>query len=80
MSSGTMGLDKIPDSVGFMILNEDGKILSAGGDMEGQERIAGKRLMIDDGAIDLYTNSFHNAYLDLTINYFRRALSITHCH
>ena len=37
-----MGLEKVPDSVGFMVLNEDGKILSAGGELEGEERIAGK--------------------------------------
>jgi len=41
MSGATMGLEKVPDSVGFMILNEDGKILSAGGELEGEERIAG---------------------------------------
>jgi len=35
------GLDKVPDSVGYMILNEDGAVLTSGGELEGQERIAG---------------------------------------
>jgi len=41
MSAASFGLEKVPDSVGFMILNEDGRILSGGGELEGQERIAG---------------------------------------
>jgi len=41
MSAASFGLEKVPDSVGFMILNEDGRILSGGGELEGQDRIAG---------------------------------------
>ena len=39
--SESYGLDRVPDSLGFMILNEDGRVLKASGDLVGQERIAG---------------------------------------
>lgn len=39
--SESYGLDRVPDSTGFMILNEDGKVLKASGELVGQERIAG---------------------------------------
>jgi len=41
MSCGSMGLEKVADSMGFMVLNEDGRILSSGGELQGEERIAG---------------------------------------
>ena len=40
--SESYGLDRVPDSLGFMILNEDGRVLKASGELVGQERIAGE--------------------------------------
>ncbi|KAM7300613.1 ragulator complex protein LAMTOR4 [Ixodes scapularis] len=34
-------MEKIPDQVGFLILNSDGGVISSGGELENEERIGG---------------------------------------
>ncbi|XP_064639251.1 ragulator complex protein LAMTOR4-like [Lineus longissimus] len=37
MSTITQGIDRIPDSLGFLVLNEDGAVLGSGGELENDE-------------------------------------------
>lgn len=35
-----MSLDRIPDQTGYLVLTEDGAVLTSGGDLENDERVA----------------------------------------
>lgn len=35
-----LGLEKIPDSLGHLILNEDGAVMASAGDLENEEKLA----------------------------------------
>jgi len=38
----TFGMDKVPDSLGFLVLAEDGAVISSGGELENDETTATK--------------------------------------
>lgn len=35
-----LSIERIPDQIGYLVLTEDGAVLSSGGDLENDERIA----------------------------------------
>ncbi|XP_060588961.1 ragulator complex protein LAMTOR4-like isoform X2 [Ruditapes philippinarum] len=42
----TVPLDRIPDSLGYLVLTEDGAVANSGGDLENNEDLANKFLNI----------------------------------
>ncbi|XP_067669466.1 ragulator complex protein LAMTOR4-like [Haliotis asinina] len=38
----SQGIDRIPDSLGYLVLTEDGAVVSSGGELENDEDTAGK--------------------------------------
>ncbi|CAH1782041.1 unnamed protein product, partial [Owenia fusiformis] len=36
----TQGIEKIPDSLGYLVLNDDGAVISSGGDLDNAEKLA----------------------------------------
>ncbi|ESO98878.1 hypothetical protein LOTGIDRAFT_203685 [Lottia gigantea] len=38
----TQGIERIPDSLGYLVLTDDGAVVSSGGDLENDESLANK--------------------------------------
>ncbi|KAL5004896.1 hypothetical protein ScPMuIL_018352 [Solemya velum] len=38
----TQGIDRIPDSLGYLVLTDDGAVMSSGGELENNEQMANK--------------------------------------
>ncbi|KAK2142380.1 hypothetical protein LSH36_963g00021 [Paralvinella palmiformis] len=52
----TQGIEQIPDSLGYLMLNEDGAVIASGGQLENGEKIANKLMHLIRIAIKMPTS------------------------
>ncbi|XP_012218447.1 ragulator complex protein LAMTOR4 homolog [Linepithema humile] len=66
-----LALERIPDQIGYLVLTEDGAVLTSGGDLENDERVANIiiRLVRLTNNIDPKAFPTHDGYEKISINY-----------
>ncbi|XP_011148589.2 ragulator complex protein LAMTOR4 homolog isoform X1 [Harpegnathos saltator] len=66
-----MSLDRIPDQTGYLVLTEDGAVLTSGGDLENDERMANVivGLVTLTSGIDPKAFPAHEAFEKISITY-----------
>ncbi|XP_032670645.1 ragulator complex protein LAMTOR4 homolog isoform X2 [Odontomachus brunneus] len=66
-----MSLDRIPDQTGYLVLTEDGAVLTSGGDLENDERVANiiVGLVTLTTGIDPKAFPAHEAFEKISITY-----------
>ncbi|KAK7486464.1 hypothetical protein BaRGS_00022265 [Batillaria attramentaria] len=64
------GIERIPDSLGYLVLTEDGAVVSSGGDLENDETVATKISKMVYTAVKLVTNNDRkDSFKRLTVVY-----------
>ncbi|XP_074657694.1 ragulator complex protein LAMTOR4-like [Tubulanus polymorphus] len=69
MSSVAQGIDKIPDALGYLVLNEDGAVLSSGGELENDEAKADIFLSLIQKAGKIQMPDKRNTFKSLSVIY-----------
>ncbi|CAL1682948.1 unnamed protein product [Lasius platythorax] len=66
-----LALERIPDQTGYLVLTEDGAVLTSGGDLENDERIANiiSSLVTLTSKVDPKAFPLNNAFEKISINY-----------
>uniref|UniRef100_X1Z4D0 Late endosomal/lysosomal adaptor and MAPK and MTOR activator 4 n=1 Tax=Capitella teleta TaxID=283909 RepID=X1Z4D0_CAPTE len=60
----TQSIERIPDSLGYLILNEDGAVLGSGGDLVNDEQTADRIINLVRSAVKLScTSSMHDRHM-----------------
>lgn len=64
------GIERIPDSMGYLVLNEEGAVVGSGGDLENEETVATKIGKMFSTAVKLVNNNDRkDTFKRLTIVY-----------
>ncbi|XP_076454005.1 ragulator complex protein LAMTOR4-like [Babylonia areolata] len=64
------GIDRIPDSLGYLVLTEDGAVVSSGGELENEEGVATKISKMVMTAVRLISaNDKKDTFKRLTVVY-----------
>ncbi|XP_078612588.1 ragulator complex protein LAMTOR4-like [Branchiostoma floridae x Branchiostoma japonicum] len=53
----TASLDRVPDQVGYLVMNEDGAVMASSGELENDEAAAGVIMKMVDVALRLQTGT-----------------------
>ncbi|XP_070513672.1 ragulator complex protein LAMTOR4 isoform X1 [Cardiocondyla obscurior] len=66
-----LALERIPDQTGYLVLTEDGAVLTSGGDLENDERVANiiSSLVMLTNKVDSKAFPLHDSFEKISIKY-----------
>ncbi|XP_025079364.1 ragulator complex protein LAMTOR4-like [Pomacea canaliculata] len=72
------GIERIPDSLGYLVLTEEGAVVSSGGDLENDENVANKITKMVYSAVKLVNlNDRKDSFKRLTVVFDNFLYAIT---